>query len=137
TLKAAAKAAAYSSPKARNVGRGIAMGYRGPGAGNTSLKIALNPDGSVFIHTSLFEQGTGTYTTMRQIVAEELNCDPDGIRINILDTDAGVSFDSGIGGSRGTPGARGAAFLTSRAATQELLCLPSKPPALPKNDPAF
>src|SRR5215813_11676108 len=126
TLKAAVKAAAYSSPKAPNVGRGIAMGYRGPGAGNTSLKIVLNPDGSVFIHTSLFEQGTGTYTTMRQIVAEELNCDPDGIRINILDTDAGVSFDSGIGGSRGTRVASGAAFRAARAAKEELLGLAEK-----------
>ena len=83
TLKAAAKAAGYKSPKPRNVGRGIAMGYRGPGAGNTSLKIALNPDGSVVIHTSLFEQGTGTYTTLRQIAAEELRCDPEEIQIEI------------------------------------------------------
>jgi CO/xanthine dehydrogenase Mo-binding subunit len=107
TLKAAAKAAGYKSPKPSNVGRGIAMGYRGPGAGNTALKIALNPDGSVVIYTSLFEQGTGTYTTMRQIAAEELSCDPNEIRIEILDTDSGVPFDSGIGGSRGTRVASG------------------------------
>jgi CO/xanthine dehydrogenase Mo-binding subunit len=90
------------------------------------LKVALNPDGSVVIHTSLFEQGTGTYTTMRQIAAEELSCDPDEIRIEILDTDAGVPFDSGIGGSRGTRVASGAAFQAARAAKEELLGLAEK-----------
>ena len=48
----------------------------------------------IFIRT-----GTGTYTTLRQITAEELSCDPDAIRIEILDTDSGVSFDSGIAGA--------------------------------------
>ncbi|HEY6046782.1 MAG TPA: xanthine dehydrogenase family protein molybdopterin-binding subunit, partial [Pyrinomonadaceae bacterium] len=51
TLRAAVKAAAYKSPKPENVGRGVAMGYRGPGGGNTSVKISLNPDGSIVIHT--------------------------------------------------------------------------------------
>ncbi len=137
TLKAAAKAAGYGTPKPRNVGRGIAMGYRGPGAGNTSLKIALNPDGSVVIYTSLFEQGTGTYTTLRQIAAEELPCDPDEIQIEILDTDAGVAFDSGIGGSRGTRVASGAAFQAARAAKEELLGLAEKLLGWPRTETAF
>ena len=67
TLSAALKAAGYDGPKAKNVGRGVAMGYRGPGGGNTAMRISLNPDGSIVIHTGLFEQGTGTYTTLRQI----------------------------------------------------------------------
>ena len=126
TLRAALKAAAYKAPKAANVGRGIAMGYRGPGGGNTSVKISLNPDGSVVIHTGLFEQGTGTYTTMRQIAAEELSCDPDEIRIDVHDTDSGVPFDSGIGGSRGTRVASGAAFQAASEAREKLLALAAK-----------
>ena len=126
TLRAALKAAAYKSRKAENVGRGIAMGYRGPGGGNTSIKISLNPDGSIVIHTGLFEQGTGTYTTMRQIVAEELSCDPDKIRIDVHDTDSGVPFDSGIGGSRGTRVASGAAFQAASEAREKLLALAAK-----------
>jgi CO/xanthine dehydrogenase Mo-binding subunit len=126
TLRAALKTAAYKSPKRANVGRGIAMGYRGPGGGNTSVKISLNPDGSVVIHTGLFEQGTGTYTTMRQIVAEELSCDPDKIRIDVHDTDSGVPFDSGIGGSRGTRVASGAAFQAASEAREKLLSLAAK-----------
>jgi CO/xanthine dehydrogenase Mo-binding subunit len=137
TLNAVVKAAGYRSPKPANVGRGIAMGYRGPGAGNTSLKISLNPDGSVVIYTSLFEQGTGTYTTMRQIAAEELSCDPDEIRIKVLDTDSGVPFDSGIGGSRGTRVASGAAFKAARAAKEELLGLAEKLLGWPKSETTF
>ena len=123
TLKAAAKAAGYNSSKPANVGRGVAMGYRGPGGGNTSLKTSLNPDGSVVIHTGLFEQGTGTYTTLRQITAEELRCDPDEIKIEVLDTDSGVPFDSGIGGSRGTRVATGVAHQAARDAKEKLLAL--------------
>jgi putative selenate reductase molybdopterin-binding subunit len=126
TLNAVVRSARYKSPKPANVGRGIAMGYRGPGAGSTSLKISLNPDGSIVIHTAFFEQGTGTYTTLRQIAAEELACAPDEIQIRILDTDSGVPFDSGIGGSRGTRVATGAAFQAARAAREELLGVAEK-----------
>jgi CO/xanthine dehydrogenase Mo-binding subunit len=123
TLKAAVKAAGYLTPKGKYIGRGVAMGYRGPGGGTTSLKVELGPDGSIVIHTSFFEQGTGTYTTLRQIVAEELGCDPDAIQIKTLDTDSGVSSDTGLGGSRGTRVASGAAFQAARAAKKELLGL--------------
>jgi len=126
TLNAAVKAAGYDAPKAKYVGRGIAMGYRGPGGGSTSLKVSLNHDGSVVIHTSLFEQGTSTYTTMRQTTAEELSCDPEEIRIEILDTDSGVASDSGIGGSRGTRVTSGAAYQAARAAKESLFNLAEK-----------
>jgi len=137
TLKAAAKTAGYKAPKAAHMGRGIAMGYRGPGAGSTSLSLSLNPDGTIVIRTCLFEQGTGTYTTLRQIVAEELSLKPDEIQIQILDTDSGVPFDSGIGGSRGTRVASGAAFQAARAAKQELLGLAEKLLGWPKTETAL
>ncbi len=134
TLTAVVKAAGYKSPKPANVGRGVAMGYRAPGGGNTSLKISLNPDGSIVIQTALFEQGTGTYTTLRQITAEELCCDPDYIQIEVLDSDHGVPFDSGIGGSRGTRVASGAAFQAARDAREKLLGLAEKLLGWPKNE---
>jgi CO/xanthine dehydrogenase Mo-binding subunit len=125
-LEAAANAANYTATKPKYVGRGIAMGYRGPGGGNTSLKVTLNRDGSLVIHTSLFEQGTSTYTTMRQTVAEELACDPEDVAIEILDTDSGVPSDSGIGGSRGTRVTSGAAYYAARAAKEALFNLAEK-----------
>jgi xanthine dehydrogenase molybdenum-binding subunit len=63
---------------------------------------------------------------MRQIVAEELSCDPNEIRIEVLDTDSGVMFDSGIGGSRGTRVASGAAYRAASEAKQKLLALAAK-----------
>jgi CO/xanthine dehydrogenase Mo-binding subunit len=126
TLKAAVNAAGYAKAKPKNVGRGVAMGYRGPGGGNTAMQISLNADGSIVIHTGLFEQGTGTYTTLRQITAEELNFDPEKIRIDMLNTDLGVSFDSGIGGSRGTRVASGAAFNAACDAREKLFALAEK-----------
>jgi CO/xanthine dehydrogenase Mo-binding subunit len=123
TLQAAAKAAGYSALKSKYIGRGVAMGYRGPGGGTTSLKVELSPNGAIVIHTSFFEQGTGTYTTLRQIVAEEIGCDPAEVQIKTLDTDSGVSADTGLGGSRGTRVASGAAFQAVRAAKEELLGL--------------
>ncbi len=134
TLKAAAKAAGYSAAKGKYIGRGVAMGYRGPGGGTTSLKVELSPDGAIVIHTSFFEQGTGTYTTLRQIAAEELACDPEEIQIKTLDTDSGVSSDTGLGGSRGTRVASGAAFQAARAAKEELLGLAEKLLGWPKSD---
>jgi CO/xanthine dehydrogenase Mo-binding subunit len=134
TLNAAAKAAGYSRPKPKYIGRGVAMGFRGPGGGTTSLIVELSLDGSIVIHTSFFEQGTGTYTTLRQIVAEELACDPNEIHIKTLDTDSGVSSDTGLGGSRGTRVASGAAFQAARAAKQELLALAEKTLGWPKRE---
>jgi CO/xanthine dehydrogenase Mo-binding subunit len=125
-LNAVVQAAGYNAPKPKNVGRGVAMGYRSPGTGTASLKIVLSRDGSIAIHTSVFEQGTSTYTTMRQTVAEELHCDPEDIRIEILDTDSGVDSDSGIGGSRGTRVTTGAAYQGARAAKESLLTLAEK-----------
>jgi CO/xanthine dehydrogenase Mo-binding subunit len=134
TLRAAAEAAGYSTPKGKFVGRGVAMGYRGPGGGTTSLKVELTPDGAVVIHTSFFEQGTGTYTTLRQIAAEELLCDPDEIQIDTLDTDSGVDSDTGLGGSRGTRVASGAAHQAAHAAKEELLALAESMLGWPKNE---
>jgi CO/xanthine dehydrogenase Mo-binding subunit len=126
TLSAAMKAAGYDSAKAKYVGRGVAMGYRGPGGGNTALKISLNTDGSIVIHTGLFEQGTGTYTTLRQITAEELSCKPEEIHIDTVDTDYSVPFDTGIGGSRGTRVASGAAYTAACDAREKLFALAEK-----------
>jgi CO/xanthine dehydrogenase Mo-binding subunit len=134
TLTAAAQAAGYEKPKGKHVGRGVAVGYRGPGGGTTSLKVELDRAGSIIIHTSFFEQGTGTYTTLRQIVAEELGCAPGEIQIKTLDTDSGVSSDTGLGGSRGTRVASGAAFGAARAAKDEILNLAESALGWPRNE---
>jgi carbon-monoxide dehydrogenase large subunit len=101
TLRAAADASGYSEPKPPLVGRGMAMGERPPGGGEGNAAVTLKRDGSIVLGTPIFDQGVGTYTILRQVVAEELQADPDKVRIEVWDTTA-VQSDSGLSGSRGT-----------------------------------
>jgi CO/xanthine dehydrogenase Mo-binding subunit len=114
TLTAAAEAAGYGSGKASLVGRGVAIGDRPPGGGQGTAFLTLNADGSVLLKTPIFDQGTGTYTTLCQVVAEELRLPIERVQLEVLDTDS-VPFDSGIAGSRGTRVNTAAAY---QAATQ-------------------
>jgi carbon-monoxide dehydrogenase large subunit len=120
TLEAAVSAAGYRTPKARHIGRGIAIGERPPAGGESHAAVTLNVDGSVIVHTSIFEPGTGTYTILRQIVAEELHLPLCCIQVQVWDTD-GVPFDTGVGGSRVTRVAGGAAYRAAREASHEVL----------------
>jgi CO/xanthine dehydrogenase Mo-binding subunit len=101
TLRAAVEAAGYNAPKPPFVGRGIAIGDRPAGGGEATAAITLKPDGSVILGTPIFDQGTGTYTTLCQVVAEELQVPLERIQIEIWNTDA-IPFDSGVAGSRAT-----------------------------------
>jgi CO/xanthine dehydrogenase Mo-binding subunit len=101
TLVAAAEAAEYSRPRPQNVGIGIAMCDRAPVGGEGTMTITLDADGSVVIGTAIFDQGTGTYATQRQIVAEELGVDPTRIEFEYWPTGR-VNHDAGVGGMRAT-----------------------------------
>ena len=72
TLEAAADAAEYGDPRPQFVGRGLAVSDRGAGGGEGSAEVTLRPHGSIVLATPIFDQGTGTYTTLIQVVAEEL-----------------------------------------------------------------
>jgi CO/xanthine dehydrogenase Mo-binding subunit len=82
-------------------GRGVGMGERAPGGGETHAAVTFRPDGSVVIHTSIFEQGSGTYTILTQMVADVLHVAPEHISVEVWDTDE-TGFDSGAGASRNT-----------------------------------
>ena len=118
TLAAAVESAGYRGPKAANVGRGVAIGDHAPGGGQGHAAVTLRPDGSITLGTPIFDQGSGTYTTLLQVVAEELQVDPETIEIDIWNTDV-IPFDSGIGGSRATRVATSAAHEIGRASCRE------------------
>ncbi len=99
TLEAAADAARYEDPKRPFVGRGIAIGDHASGGGIGNAEVALEPGGDVVLGTAIFDQGSGTHTTLQQVVAEELRAPLHRIRLEVWDTDGTVD-DSGIGGSR-------------------------------------
>jgi len=136
TLHAAAEAAGYGSPKPTNVGRGVAIGHRSAGGGESAVTLTLAQDGSVIVSTSVFEQGTGTYTSLRQVVAEELGLSPDHVQVNIVDTDL-TPFDSGIGGSHGTRIVTGSAYQAARQAKAEMLAVAAEALMWPAETLAF
>ncbi len=120
TLEAAVNASDYHKPKGPNVGRGIAMGERPVAGGESHAEVTLSPDGSVTVHTSIFEPGTGTNTLLRQIVSEELGIPAHDIKVEVWDTDA-VPFDTGVGGSRVTRVAGLAAYQAAAEASREMM----------------
>jgi CO/xanthine dehydrogenase Mo-binding subunit len=120
TLEAAVSASGYSTPKAPNVGRGLAMGDRPAAGGESHASVTLSADGSILVHTSIFEPGTGTYTLLQKIVAEELDVPLSQVKVQVWDTDA-VPFDTGVGGSRVTRVAGLAAVQAAGEASSELL----------------
>ncbi len=120
TLDAAVEASGYYAPKAKNVGRGVAIGERPPGGGVGNASITFRPDGMIIVGTPIFDQGSGTYTIIKQIVSEELQIPLDRIELEIWNTDA-VRFDSGIAGSWGARVNTGAVHEVVGKARQELL----------------
>jgi CO/xanthine dehydrogenase Mo-binding subunit len=126
TLNAALDAAGYAAPRPSDgrfaYGKGVAIGERVQAGGETHAGVTLHPDGSVTVNTSVFEQGTGSYTVMQQIVADELRMPIEQVRVAVWDT-ASTSFDSGIGGARVTRMASAAVWEASQAAKGELFKL--------------
>jgi CO/xanthine dehydrogenase Mo-binding subunit len=125
TLQAAVDAANYRAPKPKNVGRGVAIGERPPGGGIGNASITFNPDGTVSLGTPIFDQGSGTYTIMIQMAAEELNLPMDRITLDIWNTDA-VPFDSGVAGSWAARVNSAVVHEAAQAARQELIAFAAR-----------
>src|SRR5262249_30383313 len=102
TLRAAAEAAGWHNQRPANVGIGIALGDRGPGGGEGNGAVTLNPDGMVVLNTPIFDQGSGTYTLITQIAAEEMQVPIERVKLEVWAAgDGDIGHDSGIGGMRG------------------------------------
>jgi CO/xanthine dehydrogenase Mo-binding subunit len=85
----------------RLLGRGVALGDRHVGHGESSFELYLERDGSLRLVSGVGDQGVGAYTMHRQVAAETLGVDPDLIRIEVRDTSS-APYDQGIKGARGT-----------------------------------
>ncbi len=81
-------------------GRGMALGDRHVGHGESSAELFLEPDGNLRLTTSVRDQGAGAYTMHQQIAAEVLGIDPKLIHIDVKGTDTGP-YDEGVRGARG------------------------------------
>lgn len=125
TLQAAIDAAGYHDQKPANVGRGVAIGERGTGGGEGTSEITLHPDGRVVAGTPIFDQGTGTYTTIAQVIGEELGIPPEQIELQVWNTDA-VTSDAGLAGSHGTLINTSAAYDAAQEVKRELLAIAAR-----------
>jgi len=118
-VQRAADAISWSSAKPKNVGRGVAVGARGTGAGTATSDVTLNPDGTVTAITALPDQGTGGLTVVAQIVAEAWNVPLDRVNVVHGDTDM-LPIDVGSGGSSITNSAGHAVMAASRKVQEQL-----------------
>ena len=101
TLTKALEDSGYQRPKAKGVGRGVALVQWTPAGGIGTVAITLDEKGVATISSAMADQGAGTYTVLSEIVAEELKIPLSQIKTRQLDTQRGVK-DTGVGGSRAT-----------------------------------
>ncbi len=90
-----------AAAKNKLVGRGMALGDRHVGHGESSFEILLERDGTLRLLSGVGDQGVGAYTMHRQVAAELLGIAPDAIEIEVRDT-SNAPYDQGIKGARGT-----------------------------------
>jgi CO/xanthine dehydrogenase Mo-binding subunit len=99
-LQGALDAAGWSKPKKRNYGRGIALSGRHISGGDTGVVLSADADGFSIVSPSI-DQGSGTHTILRQLVADQMRVPVDQVRVVVGDTDT-APRDSGMRASRMT-----------------------------------
>ena len=100
-LQAALCAADWKKPKRLNCGRGIALSGRHISGGDTGVILTAEPDGTFTVLSPTIDQGSGTHTILRQLVAEQMKVPIEEVRVLIGDTDT-TPRDSGVRASRVT-----------------------------------
>ncbi|HMF49246.1 MAG TPA: xanthine dehydrogenase family protein molybdopterin-binding subunit, partial [Candidatus Saccharimonadales bacterium] len=109
TLQKALDTAGWKKPKAKNIGRGVAVYERPSGAGKSGAAITIESDGDVNVHLGVPDVGPGIHTVVQQIVSEVLDVPMARVKIRVENTDSSP-FDSGTGGSKSTNSVGTAAY---------------------------
>jgi CO/xanthine dehydrogenase Mo-binding subunit len=109
TLKQALDASGWKKPKARNVGRGVAVYERPAGAGKSGAAITISADGKIIVNLGVPDVGPGIHTVVQQIVSEVLDLPRERVIVRVDDTDSSP-YDSGTGGSKSTNSVGSAAY---------------------------
>lgn len=115
-------AANWSTPKAANVGRGVAVSHCAGGMGASSAIVEVLSNGRARLKTGLNDQGSGAHTILLQIVAHELMLPVDHVELVLGGTDV-APFDSGSSASRVTYVGGLAAQRAAAEVRQRLLAL--------------
>ena len=103
----------WGTPLPPDHGRGLGFCVRHVGRGKTSVILEVGVDGSVGLLTGVPDQGGGAHTMLQRVVAAELGVPLERVRVR-QGTTAEAPVDPGVGGSRVTPVAGGAAFDAAR-----------------------
>ena len=122
TLKKALDVSGWAKPKARNIGRGVAVYERPSGAGRSGAAITVEADGSVTVNLGVPDVGPGIHTVVQQIVSEILGVDRDRVNVRVEDTDSSP-YDSGTGGSKSTNSVGTAAYQAVSELKEKLIAL--------------
>ncbi len=101
-LEQAAAAVGWGREEEPDEGVGLACSWWTSGGWATSALINLNEDGTVTLITGAVDIGPGAkYTSLPQLVADELKLRPEDVIVSACDTDTSP-YDHGDGGSRMT-----------------------------------
>ncbi|MFQ5851741.1 MAG: xanthine dehydrogenase family protein molybdopterin-binding subunit, partial [Candidatus Binatia bacterium] len=99
-LQATLDAAGWEKPKpGPSYGHGIALFGRHIGGGETGVILTAEPDGTFTVISPTFDQGAGTHTILRQLVAEEMRVPIHQVRVMVGGTDI-APYDTGARASR-------------------------------------
>ena len=101
TLAQALAVSGYRKSKRKYIGRGLALAQWLPLGGEGHAFVTVDAGGVITVSTAMVDQGAGTYTAMRQIVANELQVPVAQVGCQILDSSAAAA-DTGVGASRAT-----------------------------------
>jgi CO/xanthine dehydrogenase Mo-binding subunit len=104
----------------RFYGRGMALGDRHVGTGESSCELILNTNGDLCLRSGIGDQGVGAYTMHRQVVSQIIGIEPKRVHIEIGDTNS-APYDEGIKGARGMH-VEGRAVAQASDALVESLC---------------
>ncbi len=120
TLKRALKDSGYSATKPKNVGRGCAVAQWVSKGGESYAYVKIGADGAVTLSAAVMDVGSGAYTVMRQVVAEELKVPLESVGVESLDTTK-VLKDTGVRGSSSTRVHGSAAYAAATKAREAIL----------------
>ncbi|HEY1268310.1 MAG TPA: xanthine dehydrogenase family protein molybdopterin-binding subunit [Candidatus Binatia bacterium] len=125
TLARAIKESAYKENKSENTGRGVAVAQWVSKGGESYAYVEIAADGGVTLSAAVMDVGSGAYTVMRQVVAEELGVPLDAVQVASLDTTK-VLKDTGVRGSSSTRVHGSAAYLAAAKAKETILAAAAK-----------
>jgi carbon-monoxide dehydrogenase large subunit len=124
-LDKALELAAYSKPKAKNVGRGLSFSEWSPSGGEGNVFVTIDESGKVQVSSPVVDQGAGVLTVIVEVVGEELKVPAREIELKQLDSSV-VPSDGGVGGSRATRVYGNASYDAGSKARAEILAVASE-----------